>query len=172
MAKELEPAGTLTDNKSFTFRFRQVREAVRKLQGHSPVRSATFVRTSINRNYSTKIVKEVDFAVQLPTPELENEGQVPIKMEVGIEDCLHIEFEYTKSNYHLKDCLVGKVSFQLVKLKIKSMDISIERRETFGTGQTTKTEKETSREVRSDGRQPRQRARVVPIRSVPCRESH
>ena len=35
------------------------------------------------------------------------------------------------------------MSFQLVKLKIKSMDISIERRETFGTGQTTKTEKET-----------------------------
>lgn len=62
-------------------------------------------------------------------------------MEVGIEDCLHIEFEYTKSNYHLKDCLVGKVSFQLVKLKIKSMEIGIERRETFGTGQVTKTEK-------------------------------
>ena len=28
----------------------------------------------------------------------------PIKMEVGIEDCLHIEFEYNKSKYHLKVC--------------------------------------------------------------------
>ena len=26
----------------------------------------------------------------------------PIKMEVGIEDCLHIEFEYDKAKYHLK----------------------------------------------------------------------
>jgi hypothetical protein len=26
----------------------------------------------------------------------------PIKMEVGIEDCLHIEFEYDKQKYHLK----------------------------------------------------------------------
>lgn len=25
----------------------------------------------------------------------------PIKMEVGIEDCLHIEFEYNKSKYVL-----------------------------------------------------------------------
>lgn len=25
-----------------------------------------------------------------------------IKMEVGIEDCLHIEFEYGRSKYHLK----------------------------------------------------------------------
>jgi len=25
-----------------------------------------------------------------------------IKMEVGIEDCLHIEFEYGRSKYHLQ----------------------------------------------------------------------
>lgn len=25
-----------------------------------------------------------------------------IKMEVGIEDCLHIEFEFDKQKYHLK----------------------------------------------------------------------
>lgn len=31
-------------------------------------------------------------------PEVNNS----IKMEVGIEDCLHIEFEYAKSKYHLK----------------------------------------------------------------------
>lgn len=30
-------------------------------------------------------------------------------MEVGIEDCLHIEFEYDKSAYHLQDVVIGKV---------------------------------------------------------------
>ncbi len=29
--------------------------------------------------------------------------------QVGIEDCLHIEFEYERSKYHLKDSLIGKV---------------------------------------------------------------
>lgn len=36
-------------------------------------------------------------------------------MEVGIEDCLHIEFEYNKSKYHLKDVIVGKIYFLLVR---------------------------------------------------------
>lgn len=35
-------------------------------------------------------------------------------MEVGIEDCLHIEFEYDKGRYHLKDTVVGKIYFLLV----------------------------------------------------------
>ena len=34
----------------------------------------------------------------------------PIKSEVGIEDCLHLEFEYAQSQYHLKDVIVGKVT--------------------------------------------------------------
>ncbi|KAJ6453656.1 vacuolar protein sorting-associated protein 26-domain-containing protein, partial [Mycena vitilis] len=53
-----------------------------------------------------------------------------IWMEVGIEDCLHIEFEYNKSKYHLKDVIVGKIYFLLVRIKIKHMELSIIRRET------------------------------------------
>lgn len=37
------------------------------------------------------------------------------QMEVGIEDCLHIEFEYDKGTYHLKDTVVGKIYFLLVR---------------------------------------------------------
>lgn len=36
-------------------------------------------------------------------------------MEVGIEDCLHIEFEYDRDRYHLKDVVVGKIYFLLVR---------------------------------------------------------
>ena len=39
-------------------------------------------------------------------------------MEVGIEDCLHIEFEYDKGRYHLKDTVVGKIYFLLVSSEI------------------------------------------------------
>ena len=42
-------------------------------------------------------------------------------MRVGIEDCLHIEFEYAKAKYHLKDVVVGKIFFLLVRIKIKHM---------------------------------------------------
>lgn len=72
-----------------------------------------------------------------------------IKMEVGIEDCLHIEFEYNRSRlynrsfynknliffrYHLKDVIVGKIYFLLVRIKIKYMEIAILKREAVGTG--------------------------------------
>jgi len=48
-----------------------------------------------------------------------------IKLEVGIEECLHIEFEYNKNRYHLKDVIIGKVSFLLVRIKIKYMELAI-----------------------------------------------
>jgi vacuolar protein sorting-associated protein 26 len=54
-------------------------------------------------------------------------------MEVGIEDCLHIEFEYSKGKYHLADTVVGKIYFLLVRIRLKHMEIEIRRRETTGT---------------------------------------
>uniref|UniRef100_K7N1L6 Uncharacterized protein n=1 Tax=Glycine max TaxID=3847 RepID=K7N1L6_SOYBN len=54
-----------------------------------------------------------------PAPPFNNS----IKMEVGIEECLHREFEYGKSKYHLKDVIVGKIYFLLVRIKIKTMEL-------------------------------------------------
>lgn len=94
--------------------------------------SRYFVRLVVVRNYSSNIVKEVDFVVQnlFHPPDINN----TLKMEVGIEDCLHIEFEYDKSKYHMKDVVVGKVYFLLVRIKIKHMELNIIRRETTGSG--------------------------------------
>lgn len=82
--------------------------------------------------FSSNIVQEFDFWVNNYTeqPELNN----PIKMEVGIEDCLHIEFEYNRSKYHLKDVIIGKIFFLLVRIKIKNMELSLVKRETTGSG--------------------------------------
>lgn len=54
------------------------------------------LRATIGRRLSD-ITKELDIVVHtLSTyPEINSS----IKMEVGIEDCLHIEFEYNKSKY-------------------------------------------------------------------------
>jgi vacuolar protein sorting-associated protein 26 len=64
-------------------------------------------------------------------------------MEVGIEDCLHIEFEYNRSKYHLKDVVIGKIYFLLVRLKIKHMEIEIRKRESTGSGSDLYNESET-----------------------------
>jgi vacuolar protein sorting-associated protein 26 len=46
-------------------------------------------------------------------------------MEVGIEDCLHIEFEYDRARYHLKDVVVGRIYFLLVRIKLKHMEVGL-----------------------------------------------
>merc|ERR1712224_745698 len=105
------------------------------------VRLRYFIKFTIVRQYSSNITKEQEFWVQKTTvePEINNS----IKMEVGIEDCLHIEFEYNKSKYHLKDVVIGKIYFLLVRIKIKHMELAIIRRETSGSGPNIYNESET-----------------------------
>merc|ERR1712113_891277 len=57
-----------------------------------------------------------------------------IKMEVGIEECLHIEFKYKKRYYHLNDVVEGDIHFMLVRIKIKYMELAVIRREMSGEG--------------------------------------
>lgn len=73
---------------------------------------------------------------------IEEAPQAPLKMEVGIEDCLHIEFEYDRQKYHLSDVVQGKIFFLLVRIKIKHMELAVIRRETAGSGSNTYNESE------------------------------
>lgn len=67
----------------------------------------------------------------------------PIKMEVGIEEFLHIEFEYDRDAFHLHDVVTGKVYFLLVRINIMHMDVSVLRRETTRTPSGVFTETDT-----------------------------
>ena len=55
-----------------------------------------------------------------------------VKLEVGIEDCLHIEFEYDRTRLGLEDDVTGRVHFLLVRIRIKTMELALVRRETVG----------------------------------------
>lgn len=139
LVRDLEPPGSLTDNMTYDFSFNRVEKQFESYNG-IVVRLRYFINVVINRNYN-KITKEEEFIVQNTGEEpVENH---PIKMEVGIEECLHIEFEFTKQAFHLKDCILGKVSFNLVRIKIKMMELSIIRKEAVGAGANAVTENET-----------------------------
>lgn len=139
LVRELEVPGELTENKSYPFEFANVEKQFETYAGNN-VRLRYFLRVKVTRQYSSNIVHVVDFAVQnvSPPPEINNS----IKMEVGIEDCLHIEFEYNKSKYHLQDVVVGKIYFLLVRIKIKHMEVVIIKRESTGSGPNTYNESE------------------------------
>jgi len=139
LVKELEGPGELIESKSYPFEFTNVEKQYETYNGNN-VRLRYFVRVKITRQYASNIVKSIDFAVQNlgEEPEINNS----IKMEVGIEDCLHIEFEYNKAKYHLQDVVIGKIYFLLVRIKIKHMEVVIIKRESTGSGPNTYNESE------------------------------
>uniref|UniRef100_A0A6M2DW70 Vacuolar protein sorting-associated protein 26 n=1 Tax=Xenopsylla cheopis TaxID=163159 RepID=A0A6M2DW70_XENCH len=139
LIKELARPGDLLQNTSYPFEFANVEKPYEVYTGAS-VRLRYFLRVTVIRRLSD-IIKEIDIAVH--TLSSYPEMNVPIKMEVGIEDCLHIEFEYNKSKYHLKDVIVGKIYFLLVRIKIKHMEIAIIKKETSGSAPSPFSETET-----------------------------
>jgi len=131
VVKDLEPAGELKESKTYTFDFENVERTHESYNGIN-ISLNYYLKVIINRNLSSNISNQLELWVRNFSVAPEHNSN--IKMEVGIEDCLHIEFEYNKSKYHLKDVIIGKIYFLLVRLKIKSMNISLIKRETTGSG--------------------------------------
>jgi vacuolar protein sorting-associated protein 26 len=141
ITKDLEPPGSLFESKQYKFKFGAVDKQNETYSGMN-VRLRYFVRMTVVRSYANSITKEVDMVVQNVYPEPDQ--NTSLKMEVGIEECLHIEFEYYKSKYHLRDVVIGKVYFLLVRIKIKYMELNIIRRETStSAGGQQSSEQET-----------------------------
>jgi len=139
LSQELAAPGDMRQAQTYEFNFKNVEKQFESYQGIN-VKLRYFIRVSISRRMAAEN-KERDIWVhsfRMP-PDSNNS----IKMEVGIEDCLHIEFEYNKSKYHLKDVIVGKIYFLLVRIKIKHMELSIIRRETTGAPPNQYNESET-----------------------------
>lgn len=141
LVRELESQGDspLTASKTYPFEFANVEKTFESYMGNN-VRLRYFLRAKISRQYTSNIVKELTFAVQNTEPDPPTSNS--IKMEVGIEDCLHIEFEYNKDKYHLEDMVIGKIYFLLVRIKIKHMELVVIKRESTGNGQNMYNESE------------------------------
>lgn len=126
------PPGFLYQNiMEIPFLFRNMDKEHESYRGRN-VSVRYFVKVVLERKFLPPLSKEHDVWVQvMGQPPQQNEA---IKMEVGIEDCLHIEFEYERRVYHLQDTILGKIHFLLVRIKIKHMELAVIRRETSGDG--------------------------------------
>ncbi len=110
LERPLEEAGDITADKSYNFEFLNVDKPYETYNGNN-VRLRYFLRVKVARSYSSNIVKTLDLAVQnLQTePEL-NHG---IKMEVGIEDCLHIEVRKREKHHANERAQTTQVHFSV-----------------------------------------------------------
>jgi len=121
-----------------------------------------FIRVTIERaGMSSNIVCEEDFVIQ--RVEALPEQNPPIKMEVGIEDCLHICFNYDRSRLYLNEAVTGTIEFKLVRLKVHTMELSIIRKEMTGVGASAFSETDTLAKFELMDGLP-VKAEVVPLR--------
>mmetsp|Transcript_6932 Transcript_6932/g.10561 ORF Transcript_6932/g.10561 Transcript_6932/m.10561 type:complete len:417 (-) Transcript_6932:338-1588(-) len=132
LTKEIYPPGTLYQPQTpIPFHFRTDTKPYETYHGRN-VSVRYLLRVIIERKFLPPLTKDEEVIVHICKPEpTYNEA---IKMEVGIEECLHIEFTYTKRFYHLNDYIQGKIHFLLVRIKIKYMELAVIRRETSGEG--------------------------------------
>lgn len=60
-----------------------------------------------------------------------------VQLEVGIENCLHLEFTYNSSVYGVDDAVLGSVHFKLVKISLKTMELEVRRKEITAVAKTS-----------------------------------
>lgn len=130
MAQELAAPSVLNHPETYLFEFKNVEKQYESYRGTN-VRLRYYLKCSVMRK-SADVIREKElwvYANQSPP-----DAPTTVKMDIGIEGCIHIEFEYSKSRYSLKDVIVGRIYFMLVRLKIKHMELSLIRRESVGLG--------------------------------------
>eukprot|EP01013_Petalomonas_cantuscygni_P017877 TRINITY_DN35156_c0_g1_i1.p1 TRINITY_DN35156_c0_g1~~TRINITY_DN35156_c0_g1_i1.p1 ORF type:complete len:447 (-),score=108.69 TRINITY_DN35156_c0_g1_i1:152-1492(-) len=90
-------------------------------------------------------------------------GPGHVSMDVGVDDVLHIEFKYDKKVFHLKERVLGQVSFRVVELPLSFGQVSIVKREYIGRAPAMIYETETLQRYEIMDGTPT-RGEVVPIR--------
>ena len=131
LAKDLEPPGVLsTEITNLPFSFSSVEKQYETYRGNNMQ-----VRYLLRVTLSTKMrtfTYDQELGVINPQPEsVMSKENEPIRLEVGIEDWLHLIFEISRSKFQLKDCVSGHVVFKKVSIRLKSMEIQLIKRETI-----------------------------------------
>lgn len=133
LTQDLETQGTLTtDVNNYQFKFQNVQKQYETYRGVAK-NVKYLLRLTIEARLKT-IHYDQEFAVINPEPisVLQTDNQ-PIKLEVGIEDWLHLVFEVDSRHFGLKDIAKGRVTFKKVSIRLKSMEVQIIKKETVNT---------------------------------------
>lgn len=147
LSHDLASAAELDHSETYNFSFKDVEKRYESYRGKN-LNVNYYVKITVLRK-STDITKVKKFWVYIYSSPTDLKKS--IKLDIGIENCLHIEFEYSKSTYSLKDVLVGRIYFLLTRLKIKHMEISLITRETVGNVPNQLTDSSTVRYEIMDG---------------------
>jgi len=131
--------GTLTESTSFDYKFKAPDMELDSYYGHL-FQCRYFIRALVHRTgkmFGSNIKTDHDFCVMNLQKVVQKQ---PVTMQVGVDDCLHIRFDYNNVNIPMEGCLEGKVTVLQNNLKITSMQIQLIRREMIRTAEIHRPE--------------------------------
>jgi vacuolar protein sorting-associated protein 26 len=142
--RDLAAPGTLSGLSSLRFIFPRAALEHETYSGAN-ARVRYLARASVVRSGYTNapVTRDADFVVRTLRPRAQPAPDSSVRLEVGIEDCLHIEFAYDRTVLGLTGVLTGHVDFLLVRVRIKNAEVSLVRREQAGPPGSAVTDNET-----------------------------
>jgi len=131
IALAAEP-GVLKESTRYDFKFQHAIMENESFYG-TVVELRYFIRVEVVRGgfLGTTLSVEEDLYVRNPTLPLEPKV---LKLEVGVEDALQLQFTYESSTLHCNSRMKGYVDFKMNHIKIRQMQLQILRRELVATG--------------------------------------
>lgn len=130
LSQELESIGILYQEvTTYPFKFCNVQKQYETYKGS--IKSIKyFLKLTIDTSLRTHTYEQ-EFAVINPEkPDCLTKENLPIKLEVGIEDWLHIVFDLDHRHFGLKDIATGRVTFKKVGIRLQTMEIQVIKKET------------------------------------------
>ena len=132
LSNDLCPFGEIKRPINFKYSFKKIEAPYETYIGtHFSVRY--YIRVSIIRKmFNTVKNYEKDFYI-------ENIAKEPLivgncRMEIGVSEKLHMEYELFQNKLHLNDVITGKLYFISVSSNIKSIEVQLIKKEKIGSG--------------------------------------
>jgi vacuolar protein sorting-associated protein 26 len=134
ITRDLEPVGIISSEiTNLNFEFKNVEKQFETYRGNNIIVKYTLKVIVLSK--MRQATQEIEFGVINPRDSsiLDSEND-PIKLEVGIEDWLHLIFDVHRNKFGLRGCITGQVTFKKVSIRLKSMELQIIKKETIGAG--------------------------------------
>ena len=131
LTNNLSTSGILNkENNIYDFEFKSVEKQYDSYKGKKfSIKYSLLV--TVDLGFDSIIKKEKEICIFNCDKNLKRINQLfindnnKIRVEIGVENLLHVCFELDRKNYHLKDIITGKICFKKINLELENMSLRI-----------------------------------------------
>ena len=131
LTNNLSSKGVLSkENNIYDFEFKSVEKQYDSYKGKK-FSIKYLLLVTVDLGFDSIIKKEKEICIFNCDKNLKRINQLfindnnKIRVEIGVENLLHVCFELDRKNYHLKDIITGKICFKKINLELENMSLRI-----------------------------------------------